>query len=138
MFLLLLNNMRKIITSKNAPAATGPFSHGVLHDHKYTLEVGGQVGLDPKTGKLVEGGIAAQTEQTLKNIKAVLSEVGWTFKNLTKLRVFLVDFKDYGAMNWVYAKYLSEDSPARAAVAVKGLPLGALIEIECVASGDKV
>jgi len=129
--------MKKIIESKNAPAATGPFSHGVLHDHKYTLEVGGQVGLDPKTGKLVDGGIAAQTEQTLKNIKAVLSEVGWTFKNLTKLRVFLVDFKDYGAMNGVYAKYLSEDSPARAAVAVKALPLGALIEIECVASGDK-
>ena len=130
--------MKKIITSKNAPAATGPFSHGVLHDFKYTLELGGQVGLDPKTGKLVEGGIGPQTEQTLKNIKAVLAEVGWDFKNIVKARVFLADFKDYVEMNAVYAKYLSEDSPARAAVAVKQLPLGALLEIECTAIGDKI
>jgi 2-iminobutanoate/2-iminopropanoate deaminase len=129
--------MKKVIESKHAPAATGPFSHGVLHDQKYTLELSGQIGIDPKIGKLVEG-IEAQTEQTLKNIKAVLSEVGWDFKNLVKMRVFLADFKDYGIMNKIYAKYLSIDSPARAAVAVKALPLGALIEIECVAAGDKV
>ena len=130
--------MKKIIDSKNAPATTGPFSHGVLHDFKYTLELGGQVGIIPETGKLVEGGICPQTEQTLKNIKAVLAEVGWGFKNIVKVRVFLIDFKDYAAMNEIYSKYFSENSPARAAVAVKALPLDALLEIECVAAGEKV
>ncbi len=130
--------MKTIISTKNAPAATGPFSQGVLHDYKYTLELGGQVGIDPKTGKLVEGGIGPQTEQTLKNIRAILAEVGWDFKNVVKARVFLADFKDYSAMNEIYAKYFSEECPARAAVAVKSLPLGALVEIECVGAGERV
>jgi len=128
--------MKKIIDSKNAPAAIGPFSHGILHDSKYTLELSGQIGMDAKTSKLVDG-IEAQTEQTLKNIRAVLAEVGWNLKNLVKVRIFLADFSDYGTVNKIYSKYLSEDSPARVAMAVKDLPLGALIEIECAAAGDE-
>lgn len=114
-----------------------PFSKAVLHDSKYVMEVSGQVGLDPKTGKLVEG-IEKQTTRTLDNIKKILEEVGWDFKNIIKVRIFLADMKDYAIMNEVYGKYFSSDYPTRVALAVKGLPLGALIEIECTAAGNEI
>jgi 2-iminobutanoate/2-iminopropanoate deaminase len=131
--------MKKVvISSKNAPKAVGPYSQGILDCSKYRLELSGQIGVDPKTSKLVDGGIVPQTEQTLKNIKEVLSEVSWGFENVVKVRVFLADMKDYQKVNEIYAKRFSDKPPARVALAVKELPLGALIEIECTAAGDDV
>lgn len=131
--------MKKIIISSiNAPKATGPFSQAVLYNAEYNLELSGQVGIDPETGKLVEGGIRVETERTLKNIEAVLAEVGWGFENVVKARIYLADMNDYSIVNEIYAKKFQENPPARIALAVKSLPLGALVEIECVATGDKM
>jgi len=102
------------------------------------MELSGQIGINPQEGKLVTGGIEAETEQTLKNIGALLSEVGWNFKNIVKVRIFLADMKEYSVVNNIYMKYFTEELPTRIALAVKELPLGALVEIECVAVGDKV
>ena len=130
--------MKKAISSENAPKATGPFSQAILHDSKNTMELSGQIGINPQDGKLVEGGVESETEQTLKNIGAVLAEIGWDYKNIVKVRIFLVDMKDYQIVNEIYGKYFPENPPARVALAVKQLPLGALVEIECVAAGDEL
>lgn len=127
-----------IISSENAPKAANFFSQAVLTTNKYTLELSGQIGLDPKTGNLVEGGVREQTERTFCNIEAILFEVGWNFENITKTRVYLTSMSDYQAMNEVYASKFQGNAPARTAVAVKELPLGALVEIECCAEGDEV
>lgn len=128
--------MKKIITSENAPKANGLLSQAIFYDSKYTMEFSGQVGINPKDGKLVDGGIEAETEQTFKNIGALLSEVGWNYKNILKVRIFLSDMKDYATVNKIYMKYFIGEMPTRIALAVKELPLGALVEIECVAVGD--
>ena len=130
--------MKKVISSPNAPKATGPFSQAILHDSKYAMELSGQIGIDPKEGKLVGGGIEAETEQILKNIRAVLSEAGWNYTNIVKARIFLADMKDYQIVNAIYARYFPQNPPARVALAVKQLPLGALVEIECTAAGDEI
>ncbi len=131
--------MKKIaISSNKTPKAPSFYSQGVLTTNKFRLELSGQIGLDPQTGKLVEGGVSSQTEQIFKNIEGVLSELGWTFNNITKARVFLVAMSDYQKMNDVYATKFEDASPARVAVAVKELPLGATIEIECVAEGSEI
>ena len=130
--------MKEVISSDKAPKTTGlPFSQAIIHDSEYTMELSGQVGIDPKTGKLVDGGIEAETEQTLNNIEGVLSEIGWGFENIVKARIFLADMKDYQKMNEIYSKKFTNNPPARVALAVKGLPVGALIEIECIAAGNK-
>src|SRR3989344_5197 len=117
-------------------AAPGPFpiSKAVLHNDKYTLEISGQIGFDTKTGKMGEG-IEQQTKITLENIKSILAEVEWDMDTIIKTRVYLADMKDYEAMNKVYREYFAKDYPARVAMAVKELPRGALVEIECTASG---
>lgn len=130
--------MKKIIHSDKAPKATGLLSQAVLHDFKFTLEVSGQIGINPQIGKLVEGGIGPQTEQTLANIQAVLSSIGWGFENIIKARIYLADMADYQTVNEIYAKKFPNDPPARIALAVKQLPLGALVEIECTAAGDNI
>ena len=130
--------MKKIIHSDKAPKATGLLSQAVLHDFKFTLEVSGQIGINPQIGKLVEGGIGPQTEQTLANIQAVLSNIGWGFENIIKARIYLADMADYQTVNEIYVKKFPSDPPARIALAVKQLPLGALIEIECTAAGDNI
>ena len=131
--------MKKIaISSNKAPKAASFFSQGVLTANKFCLELSGQIGLDPQTSKLVEGGVSDQTEQIFRNIDGILSELGWTFDNITKTRVFLTSMSDYQDMNEVYAKKFGDIPPARVAVAVKELPLGAAVEIECVAEGEKV
>jgi len=101
------------------------------------MEVAGQIGLDSRTGKLVEG-IEQQTKQTLENIKNILSESGWTCKDVIKVRIYLTNMKDYDKVNKIYITYFSKDPPARVALAVKALPFGALIEIECSAARNKV
>jgi len=122
--------MKKIISTDNAPKAIGPYSQAIYFNGQ--LFISGQLPIDPATGKMPEG-IAAQTEQALKNIKAILEEAKFTFDDVVKSTVLLKDIKDFAAMNEVYGKYYSMKPPARAAYEVANLPLGALIEIETIA-----
>jgi 2-iminobutanoate/2-iminopropanoate deaminase len=123
--------MKKIVKTLNAPAASGPYSQAV--EIKGTLYISGQVALNPETGKLLEGGIVQQTEQVLKNIGAILKEAGYNFSDVVKSTCYLSDISNFKTMNEVYARFYPENQPARAAFAVKDLPLGALIEIDAVA-----
>lgn len=121
----------KAINTKNAPAAIGPYSQAIeVNGFVYTS---GQLPIDPATGEFAGSDIKSQAEQSLKNVKAILEEAGLTMKNVVKTTVFLADMADFAAMNEVYSSYFSEPYPARSAVAVKTLPKGALVEIECVA-----
>lgn len=113
-----------------------PFSKAIVHNQKYSMEISGQVGLNSE-GKLVVG-IEKQTKQTFQNVKDILEEVGWNFDNLIKVRIFLTDMKNYGIVNRIYSTYFNDDFPTRVALAVKSLPLGALIEMDCTASGDEI
>lgn len=126
------------IVSEKAPKAAPFFSQAILSNSKYRIEISGQIGIDPSTSKLVEGGVTAQTERIFANLEGILSEIGWTFDNITKARIFLTSMDDYQAMNEVYATKFGSTPPARLAVAVSALPLGASIEIEFVAEGDNV
>lgn len=130
--------MKKFIATSKAPAALTLLSQAVLESSKYRLEISGQVGKDPVADKLVEGGIEPETHQTFKNIEAILSAVGWTLENVTKVRIFLVDMADYATVNEIYVAKFKAPLPARTAVAVQALPLGARIEIDCVAAGDEI
>lgn len=122
--------MKKIIATKSAPAAIGPYSQAV--DGGGILITSGQLGLDPATGEL-KGDITAQTRQSLENVKAILTEAGLTMDNVIKTTVFLQHMSDFAAMNAVYAEYFTEGSyPARSAVEVGALPKGGLVEIECI------
>lgn len=121
----------KAINTKNAPAAIGPYSQAIeVNGFVYTS---GQLPINPATGEFAGSDIKSQAEQSLKNVKAILEEAGLTMKNVVKTTVFLADMADFAAMNEVYSTYFSEPYPARSAVAVKTLPKGALVEIECVA-----
>jgi 2-iminobutanoate/2-iminopropanoate deaminase len=123
--------MKKIITTKNAPAAIGPYSQAV--EINGILFVSGQIPIDPGTGKLVEGGIMEQTSRVLKNIGAILAQAGYSYKDVVKSTCMLASIADFKAMNEVYSTFYTEDQPSRAAYAVKELPMGALIEIETIA-----
>lgn len=115
-------------------AGTLPFSKTIVHNFKHTLEMSGQIGLD-KSGKLVDG-IEEQTHQTMNNVKELLEENGWTLEDIYKIRIFLINIEDYAKVNEIYKTYFSKDYPTRVALAVKALPLGALIEMECAAGRD--
>lgn len=120
----------EIITSKDAPAAIGPYSQAVaVNGMVYTS---GQIALLPGTGELAAGGVAAQTEQLIQNLKAVLAAAGCGLGDVVKTTCFLTDMGDFAAFNEVYAKYFT-GRPARSCVAVRALPKGALAEIEAVA-----
>ncbi len=121
---------KQIIRTDNAPKPAGPYSQAVRVGDLVFLA--GQVGLDPATSKLVAGGITEQTEQTLKNLRAVLQAAGLDFGNVVKTTVFLSDIGNFAAMNAVYAKHLTADPPARSTVQV-GLPKDMLVEIEMIA-----
>lgn len=123
--------MKRIIHTEKAPAAVGPYSQAV--EIKGTLYISGQVPVDPAIGKIVEGGIKEQTRQVMKNIGAILKEAGYTYRDVVKSTCLLGDMSDFKDMNEVYAEFYPEEQPARAAFAVKGLPLGAMIEIETIA-----
>ena len=123
--------MKRIIHTEKAPAAVGPYSQAV--EAGGTLYVSGQIPLDPETGSIVAGGISQQTEQVMKNIGAILKEAGYGFENVVKSTCLLSDMANFKAMNEVYASYYPSEQPARAAFAVKELPLGVLIEIESIA-----
>ena len=123
--------MKKIISAENAPKAIGPYSQAIKLSNGM-LFISGQIPVNPTTGTMPEG-ITAQTEQVMKNIAAILDEAGYKFENIVKTTCLLNDIANFKAMNEVYAKYFVSDYPARAAFAVKDLPLGALVEIECIA-----
>ena len=120
------NKRMKVISTKKAPAAIGPYSQAIqVGNLVYTS---GQIPIDPVTGAFVEGGIKEQTRQSLSNVQAILKEAGLTMANVVKTTVFMAD------MNAVYAEFFAEPYPARSAVAAKSLPKGALVEIEVVAT----
>jgi len=123
--------MKKTISTPNAPQAIGPYSQATIAGNM--IFISGQVPIDPETGKLVNGDISEQTERVMKNLEAILSEAGCTFQNVVKATCLLSDIANFNAMNEVYGNYFTENPPARAAFAVKDLPLGALVEIEAVA-----
>ncbi|MBO4441146.1 RidA family protein [bacterium] len=124
--------MKKIISSKSAPAAIGPYSQAV--EANGMLFISGQLPIDVATGAFVEGGVKEQTKKSLENIGAILSEAGMSFENVVKTTVFLNDMNDFAAMNEVYAAFFTSDCPARAAFQVVKLPKGALVEIEAIAA----
>lgn len=126
--------MKKIISTPNAPVAIGPYSQAI--EANGLIFVSGQLPVDPATGEFVAGGATEQTEQSFKNIKAILAEVGLTTDNIVKTTVLLADIKDFGAMNDVYAKQFNGTFPARSSFAVRDLPKGALVEIEVIAARD--
>ncbi len=121
------------IVSKTLAPPVGPFSQGIRVSG--LLFLSGQVGLEPATGKLVPGGIRAETEQVLRNLAAVLEAAGKTFTDVVRAGVFLTDIGDFSAMNAVYEKQFSQPYPARTTIAVAALPLGARVEIDLVAAG---
>ncbi len=119
------------IKSKNGMPVIGPYSPGIVFGN--LLFCSGNIGVDPKTGSLVKGGIKEQTQQTFKNIKSVLESAGSSLDNVLKTNVYLKNMDDFAAMNEVYAKHIGKPYPARATIEVARLPKDALIEIECVA-----
>lgn len=119
------------ISTKAAPAAIGPYSQAVRVGN--LVFCSGQLPIDPETGMFPEGGIEAQTRQSLTNVAAILEAAGTSMKNVVKTTVFLASMDDFAAMNGVYAEAFSEPFPARSAVAVRTLPKGAKVEIEVVA-----
>ena len=124
--------MNAIHTDK-APAAIGPYSQAIDSGAGLVF-VSGQLPIDPATGAFPEGGVKEQTRQSLTNAKAILEAAGLELNNVVKTTVFLADMGDFAAMNEVYSQYFSAPFPARSAVAVKTLPKGALVEIECIAA----
>lgn len=124
--------MKRIIETKLAPAAIGPYSQAV--EVNGTLYISGQIPLVPETMKVAEGGIQEQTEQVMMNIGAILNAAGYQYSDVVKSACLLSDMANFKAVNEVYAKYYPENAPARAAFAVKDLPLGVLIEIETIAA----
>lgn len=122
--------MREIINTASAPAAIGPYSQAIrAGDCVYTS---GQIGLEPESGKLVEG-VEAQTRQVLANLKAVLAAAGASFEQVVKTTIFLVDMADFQTVNALYAAEFAAEPPARSTVQVTALPRKALVEIEAVA-----
>jgi 2-iminobutanoate/2-iminopropanoate deaminase len=121
----------KVISTKKAPAAIGPYSQAICVGN--LVYTSGQIPIDPATGSFVEGGVKEQTRQSLTNVKAILEEAGTSLANVVKTTVFMADMNDFADMNSVYAEFFAEPYPARSAVAVKTLPKGALVEIEVVA-----
>jgi len=128
---IIKNHMKRIIKTPDAPSAIGPYSQAV--EINKTLYISGQIAIDPETGQFVEGDITVQTNQVMKNIEAILQAAGYSFQEVVKSTCLLSDMADFKAMNEVYSQYYFENQPARAAFAVKTLPLGALIEIETIA-----
>ncbi|QQS16812.1 MAG: RidA family protein [Neisseriales bacterium] len=123
--------MKKTISTPNAPAAIGPYSQAIACGH--LLFTSGQIPLSVTTGEVVLGGIAAQTEQALKNLQGVLEAGGASFSSVIKTTCFLADMADFSAFNEVYKNFFGDASPARSCVAVKDLPKGVLVEVEAIA-----
>lgn len=126
--------MKNVLSTYEAPQAIGPYSQAIEIDN--LLFVSGQLGLEPESGKMVEGGVEAQAEQAMQNISAILEEAGLTFSNIVKTTIFLADMNDFAKVNEVYASHFVGDFPARSTIQVAGLPKGGLVEIEVIAVKD--
>lgn len=123
--------MRKIISTKDAPAAIGPYSQAVQIGPM--LYSSGQIAIDPKTSEVLKGDIKAQTEQVMKNLEAVLKAAEMDFSNVVKTTIFVTDMNDFAMVNEIYGKFFIGEPPARSTVAVAALPKGVNVEIEVVA-----
>jgi 2-iminobutanoate/2-iminopropanoate deaminase len=125
--------VKRTVHTENAPAPFqgAPYSQGIVHGD--LVFVSGQLGVDPATGEMVEGGIGSQTMQVMKNVGAILDAAGSSLANVLQVSIFLVDLADFAAMNEVYAGLVGPDFPARATVQIGALPSGALVEIAVVA-----
>lgn len=126
--------MKTVIETPDAPKAIGPYSQAIKANG--FIFASGQLPINPATGKIEAMDITNQTNQALKNVKAILHEAGSSLGNVVKITVFLSDISNFAAMNEVYKQYFISDFPARSAFAVKDLPLGALVEIESIAICD--
>lgn len=122
--------MKKPIHSDSAPKAVGPYSQAIKAGQ--TVYCSGQIGLDPATGTLVDGGVAEQAEQVFRNLRAVVEAAGATFGDVVKVNLYLVDMGDFKIVNEVMARQFEEPFPARAAIGVAALPLGAVVEAEAI------
>ncbi len=123
------------IHSDNAPKALGPYAQAIRTGH--LVFCSGQTGIDPTTNGLAAGDIEGQTRQVLANLKAVLAVAGLTMRDVVKCNVYLRDMTHFQAMNEIYGAFFEGHTPARTTVAVAGLPLNALVEIECIAEGPE-
>ena len=122
---------KKIVISEKAPKAIGPYSAAVITQN--LIATSGQLGIDPNTGELVEGGIEAQTRQALVNLRYVLEAGGSSLEDVIKTTVFLKDINQFGRMNAVYREFFNDNFPARSAIQVAALPKGGAVEIEALA-----
>jgi 2-iminobutanoate/2-iminopropanoate deaminase len=129
--LQLDGSSHRVVSTARAPQPVGPYSQALRTED--TLYASGQVGLDPATARLVEGGVAAQTRRALENQRAVLEAAGYSLRDVVAVQVFLTDMADYAAMNEAYASFFPTPAPARTTVQVVALPLGARVEIQLVA-----
>ena len=125
--------MKTNLRTQDAPDAIGPYSQGVRARASEFLFLSGQIGLDPDTGELVQGGIEAQTERVLRNLEAVLRAGGGALDQVVKTTIYLTDMDEFPRVNQVYGKFFGDSLPARATVGVSSLPKGALVEIEALA-----
>ena len=122
---------RHAVSTSGAPSAIGPYSQGITSGD--LIFCSGQLGLDPATGDMVEGGVGAQAERALRNLSAVLDAAGATFDDVVKTTIFLADIGDFATVNAVYATFMPDPPPARSTFAVGALPKGGLVEIEAIA-----
>jgi 2-iminobutanoate/2-iminopropanoate deaminase len=125
--------MREIVSTDKAPGAIGPYSQAIKTGGM--LFCSGQIPIDPETGEFVSNDIGEQTDQVLKNLRAVLQAGGMDLRNVVKTTVFLADMSDFAVMNEVYGRYFDDNKPARATVQAARLPRDAKVEIECIAVG---
>lgn len=124
--------MSKIkVETKSAPDALGPYSQAIIHQG--IVYCSGQIAIDPKSNKIVEGGIDEQVNQVMKNLKSVLKAANSDTSKILKCTIYLIDMSDFTPVNEIYSTYFESDPPARETVAVKGLPKGVLVEISCIA-----
>lgn len=123
--------MKKIVSTSLAPAAIGPYSQGVMLDQ--LIFTSGQIPIDPAQGKIAADTIEGQADQVMKNLRAILAEAGVGMDHIVNTTCFLADLADFAAFNEVYAKYFPENPPARSCFQVAGLPMGAKVEVECIA-----
>ena len=122
---------KEVISTTNAPAAVGPYSQAIKVGE--TLYTSGQIALDPATGAMAAADIEGQAEQVMKNLQAVLTAAGYTFDEVVKTTCFLADMNDFAKVNEIYKSYFGTEFPARSCVQVAKLPLGGLVEVECIA-----
>ena len=127
--------MKKVVSTDKAPAAIGPYSQAIQFSG--LLFVSGQIAIDPKTGEFVEGGIEAQTEQALENVKAIIEEAGMTLKNVLKCSCFLKNMDDFVTFNSIYDRYFGDNPPARETIEVARLPKDAMVEVSAICGVEK-